>query len=453
MNIYIQNQFAFNGDTTTIPQTDPDGFLNWDQGYGIRYSLDKETDPNALDIDRGTFNDVLYVLSGATQNWQQNGNPPWITPLENRGIPYAYALGATVLHNQVLWQTTVAANVTEPEALEGNGWIPARFGPASPVDFGNVRLATVDEIDNLAPEDGDRVITITTLPAVTEGLVYQSLDVATIADLNTVTLVGFHQYNNIPGTITNLPEDATENAFSLVVRAGGAPLGTPKNNIFLQILTAADSPPYRTWQRTVTQITIGSATSYTASDWIEGGATVPEATVTQFGTVRFPTASEAVDEDVSDRVSSPADTYEMVQSLQAQSVDALDDTNDTNLMSPKTTFEVARRVNGQRRAQLTVNINTHSSPYLALPGLYIVFDASEGDITIVMPPEGGLVHFFDKDLSLSSGNTVTFDCTLGGAGTFEPALSGTNLEVNTPGAWGTLQTSGTLTRLRECGGT
>lgn len=94
---YIRTPFGISGDRSAIPNdVQPDGSESYTEGYGIPYQLDPDTDPDALNIPRDKFNELMYVTQVAVQQGQQDGFPEHITASMNGGTPYAYRINATV---------------------------------------------------------------------------------------------------------------------------------------------------------------------------------------------------------------------------------------------------------------------------------------------------------------------------------------------------------------------
>lgn len=94
--MYFKEPFAAAGDRATIPgTTQPDGSISYPDGYGVDYQLDPSTPPG-LNLGRTTFNELMFQVTTALQQYQQNGFPDFITTADNGGTPYAYAINATV---------------------------------------------------------------------------------------------------------------------------------------------------------------------------------------------------------------------------------------------------------------------------------------------------------------------------------------------------------------------
>lgn len=126
-NLYFDTVFGVSGDRTTVPDgTQSNGSVSYTQGYPITYST--PVAGGGIDFPRAQHNQVLYDITAAIQNVQQNGAPNFITTAMNGGVnPFTYILGAIVNYdggsgNQV-WISTQAANTTIPGA-GGAHWTP-----------------------------------------------------------------------------------------------------------------------------------------------------------------------------------------------------------------------------------------------------------------------------------------------------------------------------------------
>ncbi len=113
---YFPITFAALGDTATVPTTGTEtGTINFQYGYGSNYSASLQTDPNALQVDRLTFN---YMINQLTGNWQalyQTGAVPFITAAQNQGSAYAYAAHALVgAPDGNLFYSLTSSNTTTP---------------------------------------------------------------------------------------------------------------------------------------------------------------------------------------------------------------------------------------------------------------------------------------------------------------------------------------------------
>lgn len=133
INLYFDTVFAFSGDRTAVPDaTQPSGSVSYTQGYPISYQTPVAS--GGLDFPRTPHNQILYDITSAIQNIQQNGAPFFITTAMNGGVdPFSYILGAIVSYDAgsglQVWVSTAAANTTIPGA-GGAHWEPLT-SPAS----------------------------------------------------------------------------------------------------------------------------------------------------------------------------------------------------------------------------------------------------------------------------------------------------------------------------------
>lgn len=105
---YFKTAFAKNGDRATVPESaQVDGSVSFDQGYGIDYERDQETDPQAKDIGRESFNGLFHDMTEAVGEIQSSGVAQWIS-----GV--SYPKGALVWRNKVLHLSIVDANTSAP---------------------------------------------------------------------------------------------------------------------------------------------------------------------------------------------------------------------------------------------------------------------------------------------------------------------------------------------------
>ncbi|MEG0207018.1 MAG: hypothetical protein RR742_23960 [Citrobacter sp.] len=89
----ITSAFARIGDTRNPPQTDPNGSVNWDNGYTPNYEIDLSSgDPLAKAVERDVMNYLFNILTDNARQYQKNGNPEWYS-----NMPNGYPIGAIVL--------------------------------------------------------------------------------------------------------------------------------------------------------------------------------------------------------------------------------------------------------------------------------------------------------------------------------------------------------------------
>jgi microcystin-dependent protein len=100
MAIYIRQPFAISGDKTTIPVAPPPaGEVSYESGFGVNYQLDPVTDPDALDVPRLEFNQLMFDITSNVQQYQQLGFPFFITTSDNGGSPFSYSRNAFVRYD------------------------------------------------------------------------------------------------------------------------------------------------------------------------------------------------------------------------------------------------------------------------------------------------------------------------------------------------------------------
>lgn len=137
INGYFDVVFGQDGDLTAVPDgVQGDGSVSYDQGYGPDYELDPTSNPDALLIERRKFNQLLFDVTTAVQNWQQHSIAPFITPTMNGGTAFSYSKNDLVRYDPgsgiALYQSLINANTDLPTVtaswellnLSGNG-IPA----------------------------------------------------------------------------------------------------------------------------------------------------------------------------------------------------------------------------------------------------------------------------------------------------------------------------------------
>lgn len=129
INGYFDVVFAKDGDVTPVPDgVQSDGSVSYDQGYGADYSLDPTSNPDALLIERAKFNQLLFDMTTAIQNWQQNSFAPFITSTMNGGSPYSYPAYIMVLYDPgsglQLYQSLIPNNTDLPTVASSWAAIP-----------------------------------------------------------------------------------------------------------------------------------------------------------------------------------------------------------------------------------------------------------------------------------------------------------------------------------------
>lgn len=124
---YFVTPFGLGGDRTAIPvPVDPSGYVSFNQGWGVDYQRDQTSDPLAKPIDRASMNYLMYTITQAIKQYQENGIPEWITSANNGGVAFPYTAGTVVKYRAttadafVLWVATPArASVTTSTSVPG----------------------------------------------------------------------------------------------------------------------------------------------------------------------------------------------------------------------------------------------------------------------------------------------------------------------------------------------
>jgi hypothetical protein len=117
---YIRYAFAVSGDRATVAQTtQPSGVVSWQEGYGFDYQREQGVDPLAKDVPRDAMNQIIYAISNAAKQYQENGTPDFITTSDNGGTPFSYSKNARVRYDDgvngfLLYQSKVDSNTSLP---------------------------------------------------------------------------------------------------------------------------------------------------------------------------------------------------------------------------------------------------------------------------------------------------------------------------------------------------
>ena len=139
--------FGVSADTfpTVIPTTNPGtGAESYQGGFTTNFEQDLVTDPTALPIDRGAFNQLMYDITNNIQQYQTLGTPLWITAAQNLGTSYPYDLYARVAYDAgsgiQIWENQVSGNTNTPGPLSTTGWVLCNVSavgvpPGTKIDF------------------------------------------------------------------------------------------------------------------------------------------------------------------------------------------------------------------------------------------------------------------------------------------------------------------------------
>lgn len=190
---YFRLPFSVSGTKVTVPDdSQPDGTVSYTDGYGSKYSLNPNTDPSALNVERTKMNDILYQITDAIKALQQQSYPDFITSDDNGGTPYSYLKGTVVRYEGLVYQSLVDSNTTEPTntsnwalinqvpvsnrtitaapasitAADGNGIVTIALGTPAPLVLSLPAIASVPSfllfnIKCNGAVDGTNYVTIT----------------------------------------------------------------------------------------------------------------------------------------------------------------------------------------------------------------------------------------------------------------------------------------------------
>lgn len=155
---YIDTPFAVDGDLTPVPDSvQPDGSISFPQGYGPNYSLDPESNPTALLIERTKFNYLMNFITTQLQQYQQHATPDFITDTENGGSAYSYSNYDRVRYDPgtghpVVYQSLKDSNTDLPT-------VTASWGIVSVTNSGIPRNAQAGGTYNPVAADLGKIIT------------------------------------------------------------------------------------------------------------------------------------------------------------------------------------------------------------------------------------------------------------------------------------------------------
>ena len=142
--------FAQNGDRTAVPATDPNGFINFNQGYTPFYELSLTSgNPQAKAVERRGMNQLFYQLTQNVQSWQQQSYAPWIS-----GMPGGYEKGAyvtrTISGDLQIFRSVVDGNMSDPATNSTNWQLQPIYSDALarvPMPAGGTGLTGVEIIN------------------------------------------------------------------------------------------------------------------------------------------------------------------------------------------------------------------------------------------------------------------------------------------------------------------
>lgn len=133
---YFRLPFGVDGDRTTVPDpAQPDGTVSYDIGFGPDYQLDPDTDPDALNVPRNQFNEIIFQTQDSIRVIQEHGFPDWISAADNDGVDFPYDAQAFVRYNDVVYYSLIDNNTFLP--TNATYWSPLISAPASAVVTGS----------------------------------------------------------------------------------------------------------------------------------------------------------------------------------------------------------------------------------------------------------------------------------------------------------------------------
>lgn len=125
---YFDTVFASSGDKATVPDSvDPSGFVSYSQGYPTGYAT-TPGDPGSLAIERQKFNQLMFDVTSALQQYQQFGTPPFITSTMNGGSPFSYDEGARCVKDGVVYTSLEDVNEDTPPSAKWTAVTPVASG-------------------------------------------------------------------------------------------------------------------------------------------------------------------------------------------------------------------------------------------------------------------------------------------------------------------------------------
>lgn len=151
----IVQPFANTGDRDSIPQTDPNGFVNFAQGYPENYELDLSgTNPGAHAVERRAQNYLFWLLTSGIQDYQQFGFAEW-------NVNGQYSLTSIVRRLSGVWKIWRCVNAAgstgvDPNTIGQTDWeevlSPSASRPNIPMASGGVMQGSTAELITAATD-------------------------------------------------------------------------------------------------------------------------------------------------------------------------------------------------------------------------------------------------------------------------------------------------------------
>lgn len=163
MSKFFRLPFAISGTRVAVPDdSQVDGTVSYEDGYGPDYSLNSASNPSALNIERTKFNEIMYDVTDALRQYQVNGVPDFITTSDNDGVAFPYGIGARTRYNPgsgfLIYSSLVASNTALPS--DASKW--AVISNFSDGDKGDIVVSSSGSVWTI---DNDAVTTVKILNA------------------------------------------------------------------------------------------------------------------------------------------------------------------------------------------------------------------------------------------------------------------------------------------------
>jgi len=97
---FFRYAFGDSGDKTAVPdETQVDGSVSYEQGYGSDYQKNLATDPDAKPYPRPQSNQLYFDITNNLREWQTQAVPEFIDAADNGGVNYPYPIYALVRYD------------------------------------------------------------------------------------------------------------------------------------------------------------------------------------------------------------------------------------------------------------------------------------------------------------------------------------------------------------------
>jgi len=120
---FFRFPFGQNGDKNAVPDTaQPNNDVSYEEGYPNDYQLDQETDPNAKNIERNKYNQILFDITENLKDFQLGKVFPWITPAENGGVSVTYPARAKTENENLIFQAKATTTTSPSDDSSTSDW-------------------------------------------------------------------------------------------------------------------------------------------------------------------------------------------------------------------------------------------------------------------------------------------------------------------------------------------